>query len=265
MTTQGILIAFIFTLLAGLATGLGGLLGVWKKQLSKKVLSLAMGFSAGLLLFTAFAEVMMEGKEYLGAAFGEHEAGWIFIVAFFGGTALAVLISALMPEEAHHHHHDGECCVGGHEGNLQRTGFMTMLAIGMHNFPEGIALFTATAVDIRLGVPLMLAIALHNIPIGLSISMPVYAGSGKRAKAILMATAAGMVTPIGALAAWLLFGRMLGEGGLGIILAAAAGIMVYAALSELYPCAREQGGEQRGILSLITGMIFMALILQIFH
>lgn len=262
MALHNIIPAILVTLFAGLTTVLGGMAAVFGKKPSRKMLSAALGFSAGLMLYVAFTEVLEEAREYLGQGFPDQMTGFILVAAFFGGMAVVMLINALLPESAHHHHDEDDA--HHHEDGLYKTGLFMTVAIGLHNLPEGVALFTTMAVDPALGIPLVLATVLHNVPVGLSIAMPVYAASGSRKKALLMTLAAGIVTPIGAAAALLLVGRWISAALIGVLLAAVAGIMVYVALGELYPCSRETGGEHESVLALGAGMLFIAVLMCIF-
>lgn len=83
--------------------------------------------------------------------------------------------------------------------NLMRMGVLTGLAIGLHNFPEGLATFIATLSSPSLGAALALAIALHNIPEGVCVSMPVYYATGSKVKAFLWSFLSGVSEPFGKL------------------------------------------------------------------
>lgn len=76
-------------------------------------------------------------------------------------------------------------------------GLLTGLAIGLHNFPEGLATFVATLSNPSLGIALAIAIALHNIPEGVCVSMPVYYATGSKWKAFMWAFLSGVSEPIG--------------------------------------------------------------------
>merc|ERR1712072_176356 len=82
-------------------------------------------------------------------------------------------------------------------GKLQKMGLMTALAIGIHNFPEGLATFVATLHDPNVGAALAVAIGIHNIPEGLCVSIPIYYSTGSRTKALAWALLSGISEPIG--------------------------------------------------------------------
>lgn len=258
MSIQNILLSLLLTTLGGLTTVIGGFIAVSGKYPRKKLLSLSMGFAAGIMLFVSFTEMLSEGREYLEQVFeGGHSVDLAVFLSFFGGIAIIAIIDALLPDEASHHTHVHEC--GGHHNtSLYRTGLITMAAIGLHNFPEGLATFSATAVNLSLGLPLIVAVTLHNIPIGFSIAMPIYVSTGNKKKAVFISLLAGLITLVGAVTGALLFQGEINAMLLGVVFAAIAGIMVFVALKELYPAARENGNERSAIYSLIAGMAFMA-------
>jgi ZIP family zinc transporter len=147
-----------------------------------------------------------------------------------------------------------------------RMGLFTALAIGIHNFPEGLATFLAALQDPHLGVAIAIAIALHNIPEGISVSVPIFYATGDRNKAFLYSLLSGLAEPVGAFAGYLAIRLFMGgeNGGLptqvmGILFGGVAGIMVYISLDELLPTSRAYGKGHDSILGLVAGMLVMAL------
>jgi ZIP family zinc transporter len=151
-----------------------------------------------------------------------------------------------------------------HKSNLMRMGLFTALAVGIHNFPEGIATFVAALGDPGLGIAIALAIAIHNIPEGIAIAVPVFYATGSRKKAFKLSFLSGLSEPAGALLGYFLLLRFLNDAMFGLIFAAVAGIMVYVSLDELLPAAREYGEHHLSIVGLIAGMAVMALSLLLF-
>jgi ZIP family zinc transporter len=158
---------------------------------------------------------------------------------------------------------------GAHEhvrkGKLMRMGLFTALAIGIHNFPEGLATFLAALNDPGLGVAIAVAVALHNIPEGVSVSVPIFYATGDRRKAFLYSFFSGLAEPVGAVIAWLAIRFFLGSGGavppqvMGALFAGVAGIMVYISVDELLPTSRAYGKGHDSLFGLVAGMAVMAL------
>jgi len=148
---------------------------------------------------------------------------------------------------------------------LLRMGLFTALAIGIHNFPEGLATFLAALQDPGLGIAIAVAIALHNIPEGISVSVPIYYATGSRSKAFIYSWLSGLAEPVGAVIAYGLIFFFLGHGNImppqimGIMFAGVAGIMVYISLDELLPTAEKYGEHHVAIGGVIAGMVVMSL------
>lgn len=263
MESANVLIAFSLTLIAGLATGIGSVLALLTRKTSTKLLSIALGFSAGIMLYVSFVEMLVEGRASLMAVLGERNGAWAAIAAFFFGILLIAAIDKLIPAtENPHEVHTVEEMDGQsetHKSNLMRMGLFTAFAVAIHNFPEGMAAFVAALGDPGPGIAVALAIAIHNIPEGIAVAVPVFYATGNRKKAFRMSFLSGLSEPAGALLGYFLLLRFLNDAMFGFIFAAVAGIMVYISLDELLPAAREYGEHHLSILGLILGMAVMAL------
>jgi ZIP family zinc transporter len=282
------------TTFAGLATGIGSIIAFSAKLSSYRFLSVATGFSAGVMLYVSFVEIFFKGQTALVKHYGDPVGYWVNVASFFGGMLLIGLIDNFIPEETNPHEipsetdadklhgkvstllHIGESSCGlaktpakpqpGHEKKLLRMGLFTALAIGIHNFPEGLATFLAALEDPSLGVAIAIAIALHNIPEGVSVSVPIYYATGKRRTAFFYSFLSGLAEPIGAGIAYL--GILFFAGGpggvlpaqlMGILFGGVAGIMVYISLDELLPTSRAYGEGHDSLFGLVGGMAVMAL------
>lgn len=262
------MLAFSLTLFAGLSTGIGSALALLTRKTSTKFLSIALGFSAGIMIYVSFVEILVEGRASLIAALGERGGSWAAVGAFFFGILLIAVIDTLIPSaENPHEFHTIEEMDGkseAHKSSLMRMGLFTALAIGIHNFPEGIATFTAALSDPGLGIAIAFAIAIHNIPEGIAVAVPVFYATGSRKKAFRLSFLSGLSEPAGALIGYFFLLRFLNDAMFGFIFAAVAGIMVYISLDELLPAARKFGEHHLSIFGLILGMAVMALSLLLF-
>lgn len=268
MELSSVLFAFSLTLFAGLATGIGSALSLLTKRTNTRFLSVALGFSAGVMIYVSFVEIFFKAKASLVSVLGEKLGTWWTVGGFFFGIFVIATIDKLIPNvENPHEVHTVEEMDGKseeHKGNLMRMGLFTALAIGIHNFPEGLATFTAALSDPSLGIPIAVAIAIHNIPEGIAVAVPVFYATGSRMKAFKLSFLSGLSEPIGALIGYLLLYRFFNEAMFGLIFASVAGIMVYISLDELLPSAREYGEHHLSIYGLIAGMAVMALSLLLF-
>ncbi len=284
--------AFGLTLFAGMATGIGSAIAFTAKRTNYRFLSVATGFSAGVMLYVSFVEIFYKGLDALVEAYGDPWGHWANVASFFAGILLIGLIDALVPEAENPHevHSEAETAplhdpsapmpdfdavaqaeeagfathVHPEQRKLMRMGLFTALAIGIHNFPEGLATFLAALQDPALGVAIAVAIALHNIPEGISVSVPIFYATGDRKKAFVYSLLSGLAEPIGAGIAYLGLRLFVGGGTIppevmGCLFGGVAGIMVYISLDELLPTSRAYGKGHDSLLGLLGGMAVMAL------
>lgn len=253
-------LALALTLGAGLATSIGGAIAVlprWRDQ--PWVLPLGLGFSAGVMLYVSFIEIFPLAQEYLTSAWGRDRAAWSTVGAFFAGMLLIGVIDRVVPHDLNPHEyteHDG--AEAARARALLRTGTLTALAIGIHNFPEGFATFLTALESPQVALPVAVAIAIHNIPEGMAVAVPVLHATRDRARALRWATLSGMAEPLGAVVGYLALRPFISDGVLGLALAAVAGIMVFISLDELLPTAEEYGQHHITVYGLVAGMAVMA-------
>ncbi len=266
---ENVMIAFGLTLFAGLSTGIGSALAFFAKQTNTKFLSAALGFSAGVMIYVSFIEIFFKAKDSLTAAVGEVQGTWLTVAAFFSGILLIGLIDKLVPSFENPHEVRGieEMADEGSASRnpkLLRMGLFTALAIGIHNFPEGLATFAAALSDPSLGVSIAIAIAIHNIPEGISVSVPIYYATGSKKKAFYYSFLSGVSEPLGALIGYVLLYKFFNDMVFGLLFAMVAGIMVFISLDELLPSAQKYGEHHLSIYGLVVGMLVMALSLLLF-
>jgi len=255
--------AFLLTVLAGCATGIGSALAYLTHRTRKNLLSVALGFSAGVMIYISFMELLGKAQASLTAAYGKVNGGALTILSFLGGMMLIAAIDYLIPsyENPHETGLVEEMETADTSGRLHRLGVLTAVAIGIHNFPEGMATFFAALNDRTVGISIAVAIALHNIPEGISISVPIYYATGSRRKAFYYSFLSGISEPIGAIIGFFAFRSFLNHHLVDLVFAAVAGIMVFISLDQLVPHAKKYSGGHESIYGLISGMAVMALTL----
>ncbi|CAM9836065.1 unnamed protein product [Discosporangium mesarthrocarpum] len=152
-----------------------------------------------------------------------------------------------------------------HPRTLVHVGVMTAVAIGVHNFPEGLATFVATLSSPSLGIALAVAIAIHNIPEGLCVAVPVYYATGSRWKAFVWAFPPGISEPLGAGLGWLVLKDTMTDEVNGILFGLVGGMMVNICIHELIPTAlRYDPTNEVTTYAITVGMAVMALSLTLF-
>ena len=110
-----------------------------------------------------------------------------------------------------------------------------MIALMIHNLPEGIATFMSSYKDISLGINLGIAIMMHNIPEGISISVPIYYSTGSKRRGVGYSLLSGITEPLGAILAYILLKEYINDVSLSIVLILVAGIMITISIDELLP------------------------------
>jgi len=272
-TIEQMLPAFLLTLFAGLSTALGALIAFWGSAKNTKFLSVGLGFSAGVMIYVSFVEILVKSQDAFAMKFGDVPGESLGIAAFFIGIAIAFIIDQSIPDNINPHHTldventidiDDTRSLQKHRAPLSRMGLFTAIAIALHNFPEGFATFVSSLNDMTTGIVIAIAIAFHNIPEGLAVALPVYHATGDRKKAFLYALGSGLAEPVGAVIGFVILAPIMGELTLGITFGVVAGIMVYISFDELLPAARVYGNDHTTIVGLVMGMLIMAVSLILF-
>jgi len=257
------LVALGLTMLAGLSTGIGSAIACFAQRTNISLLSATLGFSAGVMIYVSFVELLTSAVTYTTLEYSKPLGGWLSVTSFFIGIFFIMLIDYKVPthENPHIAHLPEEMGQRIDTSALHRTGILTALAIGIHNFPEGIATFMSSVDNPTLGMTIAIAIALHNIPEGISVAVPIYYATGSRKRAFWYSFLSGLAEPVGAVVAYLLLRPFLNQGVMGLVLAAVAGIMVFISLDQLIPNAKKYDTGHQAVYGLIGGMAVMAVTL----
>ncbi|MBI5532662.1 MAG: zinc transporter ZupT [Deltaproteobacteria bacterium] len=254
------LFAFFLTALAGLSTGIGSAIALIARRANKTFLSLGLGFSAGVMIYISFVELLGSARLSLAQHLGAGRGNLLAVAAFFGGMLLIGIIDRLVPSFENPHDAKADDALDAPPANdkLLRMGVLTAIAVGIHNFPEGLATFVSAMSDPKRGVAVAVAIAIHNIPEGIAVSVPLYYATGSRRKAFTWSFLSGLAEPAGALAGYVLLRAFISEAAMGTVHAAVAGIMVFISLDQLIPNAHQYGKGHMPIYGLVGGMVIMA-------
>ena len=235
--------SFLLTFIAGFSTLIGSLLIFFKVNTNKIIIG-ALAFASGVMFAVSISDLIPEAislltyKNYI-----EIPLIAIFVTI---GMVLSMLIDKYLPTNENYS-----------QNGLFRVGIISMLAIILHNIPEGIATFMATSSDINLGISLTIAIALHNIPEGISIAVPIYYSTKSRGKALLYTFISGISEPFGALLAFLFLKPFINNLAMGLLMAIIAGIMTHIAFYELLPTSKKYNNHKLTYIFFIIGFLFM--------
>ena len=236
--------ALIMTLVVGLFILLGGLIIIFTKN-NKKVVDFAISLGFGVLASLVIFELIPESIELLETKFSVLVTIILMLVLIFLGIGILKLLDHFVPD---HDTHDKD--------NLMHVGVMTSIALFIHNFLEGMTVYTAFNSSFNLGIMLALGVALHNIPLGMSITSFFYKKKSK-GRAITMALIVSLATFFGGLVALIFSGTFLSDVSLGIILAITLGMIIYIVIFELLPHIMNNKDKKMTIIGVLLGIIVL--------
>ena len=243
-------ISFLISLLAGLSTIIGYLFLYLKPKNTNKFIAISLTFSATIMVLISLFELIPDGFFYLNNKYGLFLSIIILIFMIIIGNFINTSINNRIVKKY------------SNSSNLYRVGVLNMIALMLHNLPEGILTFLSSTVDINLGIKMSLAIMLHNIPEGLAISVPIYYGTKSKIKAFTNTLISGLSEPLGALLAYLFLYKYMSNLLISLILLFVAGIMISISLNDILEEANKYSKK-----SLLIGFIlalFIFIITNVF-
>jgi len=234
-----IIIPFLISLIAGLSTVTGCLFTYFKPRNINNFIGITLSFSACIMVCISIFELIPEGFFYLRANHNTIYAFLSLIFMFLLGLMINYIINKKMKGR------------GVNTSNLYRVGILSMIALMIHNLPEGILTFLSSSVDTKLGIKLALAIMLHNIPEGIAIAVPIYYSTYSRYKAVKGTLLSGLSEPLGALLAYLFLYKYISNALISYILLFVAGIMISISINDIFEEAKKYSKR-----SIIIGVVF---------
>ena len=234
---------FLLCLIAGLSTLLGSLF-IFIKGDKNKIIKHALAFASGVMLSVSIFDLIPESL----TMFQSTTRNFIFLnimVFIIIGLVIPLFIDKILPNKI------------DQNSKLYKLGIFTMIAIIIHNLPEGMITYITADHNLKLGVTIAIAIAMHNLPEGISIAIPVYYATKNKRKAISLTFLSGMSEPLGALLAFLFLKPIINNTIMGALFGIIAGIMSYISIIELLPAALQYKEKKKTIVSFLIGILFM--------
>lgn len=239
------IIALIITTIAGLSTVIGGCIVFFKIKNKEKFISFCLSFSLSVMITISIIDLLPSSFIELNSNFSLIKSIIITVVLFMIG---AILVSIL----------DRNIKVNkSKDSNLFKLGILNMIALMLHNFPEGIATFMTSYSDLSIGISLSLAIMMHNIPEGISIAVPLYYSTGKKGRGILYTFISALAEPLGAIVAFLFLKQYINMLTISYVLIIVAGIMITISINELYPEAIKYNERKQIKLGMLLGVVII--------
>ena len=237
------IIALIITTIAGLSTVIGGCIVFFKIKNKEKFISFCLSFSLSVMITISIIDLLPSSFIELNSNFSLIKSIIITVVLFIVG---AILVSIL----------DRNIKVNkSKDSNLFKLGILNMIALMLHNFPEGIATFMTSYSDLSIGISLSFAIMMHNIPEGISIAVPLYYSTGKKGRGILYTFISALAEPLGAIVAFLFLKQYINMLTISYVLIIVAGIMITISINELFPEAIKYNESKQIKLGMLLGVV----------
>ena len=243
---DNILIPFIISLIAGLSTLIGCIFIFIKPKNTNNFIGISLSFSATIMILISILELIPDGFFYLNNEYGIFYAFLILIVMILIGYLINVFINNKIDKNKHN------------TSNLYRVGILSMIALMIHNLPEGVLTFLTSTVDIKLGLKLSIAIMMHNIPEGIAIAVPLFYSTKSKFKAVKGTLISGLSEPLGALLAYLFLYRFMSNTLISIILLFVAGIMISISINDIFEEAKKYSSRHI-FIGVIFGIILIML------
>ncbi|RMQ41670.1 Zinc transporter ZIP [Pseudomonas cichorii] len=229
------------------ATALGAVMAVAFRNISQRTQDIMLGFAAGMMLAASSFSLILPG---LAAAREITGNGPLAAATVVTGLGLGVLLMLGLDHFTPHEHES----VGRQGPNADRINrvWLFVLAITLHNLPEGMAIGVSFAGgDMNVGLPLTTAIAIQDIPEGLAIALALRATGLSAFKAMLVAIGSGLMEPLGSM-----IGLGISSGfaiAYPLSLGLAAGAMIFVVSHEVIPETHRNGHQTSATLGLMLG------------
>lgn len=237
------LLSFLLTIIAGLSTLIGSIVIFLNKKNKDKIIISSLSFASAVMLFISITDLIPESYNMFKNLFRLFPLIILILININIGIILSIYIKKYIPEN--------------NNDNLYKVGLISMLAIIIHNMPEGMATFMASNTNISLGISLTIAIALHNIPEGISIAVPIYYSTNSKLKAILYTFLSGLSEVFGAIITYLFLKPFINDYIMGILFSVIAGIMMHIAIFELLPTSLNYKNKKLTKIFFILGILFV--------
>lgn len=235
-------------ILPGLATGIGAIPIFFTRKVPQNLLDVLLGGAAGVMLAATCFSLIMPSIEYGG---GDLKAVLITSLGIFLGGVMLDLIDKYAP-----HEHLLDMRVEGRNTESLKKIWLFVIAITIHNFPEGLATGVGFGTEnLNDGIAIALGIGLQNMPEGLAVALSLVREDYSPKKAFIIATLTGLVEPVGAFIGFGL--TSLFKTLIGFILALAAGAMLFVISDEIIPETHSNGYEREATYGIIIGFIIM--------
>ena len=236
-------LALFITFLLGFFIIIGVIIAFFLKK-QKKVLDFIFAFALSILTMLILVDLLGHTIEHLGI---KHI--YLFILFTCLGLLIFKIIDDFVPE-----HEDAKMTKKEEKKNIVHIGVLATIALIIHNFVEGMAIYLTSANDINLGIMMALGVGIHNIPLGIIITTTL--NSDKNTGKYLFCIISLFISSfLGGLLLYLLNINTVSDIVIGSLLALTIGMLLYIIIFELYPKVKKTTNKKITIIGLVTGVI----------
>ena len=235
--------SFLLTIVAGLSTLIGSFIIFFSKKKHNSIIIGSLGFAAGVMIFVSFTDLIPNSINLFNNIYSIGFSLLLLLFAINIGIILSQIINKFIPNN--------------NNNTLYRVGILSMIAIILHNIPEGIATYITNSTNITLGLSLTIAIAAHNIPEGISIAVPIFYSTGSKSKAFLYTFISGISELFGAIIAYLFLSPFISDTLMAFLYAIIAGIMIYLSITELLKTSLSYKQYKITFIYFFIGILFI--------
>lgn len=236
--------AFLISSIAGMSTLLGAIIIFFNINEHKinKFISFCLAFSVAIMIGISITDLIPTSFFNILLNFSLISGLCIILISFIIGIISVYFVNKLIKNDVN---------------SLYKLGILSMIALMLHNLPEGIATFIGSIQDINLGLKLSLAIMFHNIPEGISIAVPIYYSTKSKKKALYYTFLSGLAEPLGAFLAFIFLKNYVTDLMISIVLLFVAGIMITLSIEEMLPKALSYKENKYIYIGLFIGIILI--------
>lgn len=239
---------FLITILAGLSSMIGYLF-IYLKNDNDRLVVFSLSFASGVMFFISIFDLLPESFMLINDTYYSLFTFLLCLLFIIIGFILSSIIDNIKLKN---------------NDSLYHIGIVSMIALIIHNIPEGMITYLASSYDLKFGLSLAIAISLHNIPEGISISIPIYYSTGSKLKAFIYTFISGISEFIGAIITCIFF-TSYSSLFLGFLYSLITGIMFYISIFDLLITSFKYRYYFRSIFFFVVGVFFIYLSILLLH
>lgn len=240
--------ALLISTLAGLSTVIGSFIVFFNIKNINKFITFCLSFTATVMIGISIIELFPKAFITLIYKYSFLTSSLITLMIFILGKELIKILSKLLQDE----------------DNLYKIGILNMIALILHNFPEGITTFITSMYDLNIGIKISIAIIFHNIPEGIAIAVPIYCATKSKKKAIKKTLLSGLSEPLGAIFSYIFLKNYINDYLIAFLLIIVCAIMISLSIEKLLPESIDYNEKKYLKIGILIGIIVLLVSLFVF-